>query len=709
MIINRLSGEAVSELKSGTIAGVYVLDGSGEVNGFEVGTYAYLLPNSNGLIRVRSDPDAREQSLSDIPFTQLPEETVKDSLLLIGQRLADLEDSRASWSDWASTSPLVLDARPEMASLNNFEANIIAHLWHLEEVNRAPHTRLTLEIEKLPVSKTRRIPAKAYEYLATHTEDWDYRTLTSVVPKRVLSTMADDLFDFYENRLATRLINELYRYLLERLNELRFLREDRQVEQEVGTSHRRDRVYSLWGEAISSEQATEKLRPTLEQIERLYQRVRTMFSGTLYEAVPRKSWQQVQPIVRHTNILAHDRHYRYVNILWKDYLSNHFRPPKTEQQALLELQSVAQAFDRYCMLLVIRSLDQLGFKSEELSSLASDSTTHLRGPIGGIRVTWNRLGTITLQFEEHYPIHIVPVVSRLARAGTQQELEARITALEQLIDDSMEQVGPLIVLYPGTMDDIKHQIQSLQIRLNSPKMFGSIFSMLPVSAYELGVVERLARAIRWVLWGTLYLSYPPRIEFPAKYWDDLSGLIRDWAQLADTRQLLIVTRSLRPDEKQALSARLRDLRGEARRKGKQGRRDVGLLETFEDQLGQLPMQFGKLLLCPIVECGGTSRELEARDDDTFECTCDTCGCRWGVRTCVECGERYPYLQNPQGKPIPYKTNWSDLTYGMDVLAVPCAMDGYICPFCGSCPNPRDREHDICAACPSYVLSAVGGT
>ena len=64
------------------------------------------------------------------------------------------------------------------------------------QVCSKPITQLTSEIERLPISQARRIPTKAYSHLATHTEDWEYPKLSSVIPRRILSTFPTDLYDF---------------------------------------------------------------------------------------------------------------------------------------------------------------------------------------------------------------------------------------------------------------------------------------------------------------------------------------------------------------------------------------------------------------------------------------------------------------------------------------------------------------------------------
>ena len=135
------------------------------------------------------------------------------------------------------------------------------HVGHLAEVCRRPRTHLRVEIERTPVSRARRFPAQAANYLAAHTEDWERPTLRAVVPKRILAVVREDQFDIYENRVAVRLVDHLVTYLRRRILEVsRLLRVFEEAgdhgSSAAGGSHwRQRRIYQLWGDAIDASEA----------------------------------------------------------------------------------------------------------------------------------------------------------------------------------------------------------------------------------------------------------------------------------------------------------------------------------------------------------------------------------------------------------------------------------------------------------------------
>ena len=62
-----------------------------------------------------------------------------------------------------------------------------------KELERAAVSRV--EIERTSVSRARRFPLQAANYLAAHTEDWERPTLRAVVPKRILAVVREDQFE----------------------------------------------------------------------------------------------------------------------------------------------------------------------------------------------------------------------------------------------------------------------------------------------------------------------------------------------------------------------------------------------------------------------------------------------------------------------------------------------------------------------------------
>lgn len=68
-----------------------------------------------------------------------------------------------------SIVPLMQSVK-EKLFLNDFETLLESKLFHLEEIFRQPHNLLQRTIEKVNVSRAKRIPAKSYQNLSSHTQ-----------------------------------------------------------------------------------------------------------------------------------------------------------------------------------------------------------------------------------------------------------------------------------------------------------------------------------------------------------------------------------------------------------------------------------------------------------------------------------------------------------------------------------------------------------
>lgn len=374
-LTDRLIGQPWKKNKKAGLPGQFLLnsDGAVQLNGWYVKNFAYLVPTPGGKIKITND-FGEELALDNWDSRLLPIQHEKYSYLMFANRLGELIDNRSFFSDWLKVSPLVLQDLSKV-QLNTFDHMIERHIWHLEEVCRRPQTRLKIEIELMPVGRARRIPPKAYAYLAAHTEDWEHRKLISVAPSRILSTLPDELINFYENRLVARLVYELYKYLRIRLEEGKAYKSGLDYF-ELGTYHRQQRVYNLMGEAVDLVQLQSQTQSFLHFIEGLYSRIVALLNSQVYKEINTQERDQIPDEVRNTNILVNDRHYRFVNLLWKEYLKKNPHRPKTMLEITKEQQELCQGFYSFSRLAICHSLQALGY-SPQGSNQPNDNSTLL--------------------------------------------------------------------------------------------------------------------------------------------------------------------------------------------------------------------------------------------------------------------------------------------------------------------------------------------
>jgi len=723
-IFDRLTGQQVPT--PGNILAstrfIYISDDELVVNNVIIKRGDFILPTQGDRIIIENSAE-ENIVIEDIQFNQFPDRDERNSILAIGQNLQSLEEDDRSWTDWLKVSPLVVGSLDRM-HLTLFERALQKYGWHLKQVCSKPKTQLTSEIERLPISQARRIPTKAYSHLATHTEDWEYPKLSSVIPRKILSTFPTDLYDFYENRVAARLAREVYVYLSGRRTEVEEL-EKWKGELELGIPRRQHRIYSLLSEAVSVEGMQKSAEHTREILGLLYEQTLSLFDSPLYKAVPGPSREGIPTSVRATNILVHDRHYRYVNLLWREYLERGRDKPKSHAQVQKELQNYCKAFDRYVALLIFRGLDQLGYAPIQDKEIKQGVTLNLDGPWNCVECKWDENGVIIIKVDETTFFRIVPVASALIGCSDVNQISAN---LDQIYQHFRDQIKPgrkvstqalgnkpthTIVVYPGSSRErysLPTRLQRLACSngtdLSQPLPIG----VLPVRSYELGSLERVARALRWMLLGNFILSYPPKVPVPVKYQSKFLE-IADWLQQSSDPGFLSVINIPKDREIIRMNDTIRDIRGELVRQGqKVHQMDIDRVNNFFDSIQSAFKGITKIRTCPVCGKETRSENFHPGENDNFVCSCGEHDCEaiWGTRQCGNCGKSYPFLsvKNNSNNDGDLITDWVDRIYGMDILATPCPSESnsnaFICPFCGDCGRQRTTD-EICRQCRSFQV------
>ncbi len=697
------------------------------VNSVPVSDGDFLSPEQSGSWRVLEESGQRVEG--SISKHQQLDELESESIRSLGRHLASMVADEKAWLEWTDVVPLVPGMSGDV-ELQPLDISIRDLFGHLEVVCMKPRAHLNVEVERVPVSKARRLPSRAASYLASHTEDWERPLLRSVLPKRVLSEVRHDEFDIYENRVAARLVDHLVAYLTARVRKVRKLLQVFQEKEDYsaavgGTYHRRNRIHRLWGESIDANEGKRKAESTLKELERLRYRLMGLMDSPLYSALPRRGY--VSPTLRNTNILANDQNYRRVAELWRAWVDAGHAKVMTPAERHLEAQELGHGMDRFALLLVVRALEQLGYEPGEQSwdiQVRAGGSWTLENHGAGLACNWLEDGRVELVLEGRrmtfisFPIDL--------GASTSDE---RVRAL---VDDTVNAANPdqrVIVLYAAATNDARTLSESLASQLhtvgNDPRtgLMDSV-GFLPVSPWAIGSVERVSRAIRWFIDGTRYDAYPMEIPLAAEAAKMLASLSSfDWLETrASTRKILLrrppadsewaeldldghvktartnyeaaerdhkrISAELRDAVRDGKTGKLRQQKSAANKKVTQLKQRLQAFERLCDELAEARLHANALLRCPA--CGehvDPRVDFEVRENDCFRCDCPECGSRWGTRMCSD-GHRYAMM-------IPGKfveaddttsAGWEDRTYGSDLLAIPARTAdggwGFVCPKCG---------------------------
>ena len=244
------------------------------------------------------------------------------------------------------------------------------HLHHI-----AQHPRLDLRYEEAitPVSRARRLANGTLKHLASHSECWQRRTLTGVIPRKVLARFSEDDYGIYENRLYARLLDRLEWHLRIRLSRLIALQDELEqalsFQQAESVHHRLSfAICELWGKTFDPEQTDIQLKASKETrkiLEKALRDIQGLKQQGLYPLIPRAV--QISGQVHRTNILGHDPHYRHLPPLWEESQREIQAAAIKPEDVFAKERELHDAYRDYVGLVMKHALQRYGIDNETLN------------------------------------------------------------------------------------------------------------------------------------------------------------------------------------------------------------------------------------------------------------------------------------------------------------------------------------------------------
>lgn len=367
-----------------------------------------------------------------------------------------------------SIVPLMQSVK-EKLFLNDFETLLESKLFHLEEIFRQPHNLLQRTIEKVNVSRAKRIPAKSYQNLSSHTEDWLHKSIVSFKPRRILNEELDLEFDVYENQVTVALIDRCIIYLNSRIQEVHdigdFLKEYAMLlsdrDDQSGWYKKVMRNLELIGcvyeddNYSGNESRDDILSKTHQRLIQMSKRLKALQSAFLFEEVNHRvvislmSERDVKP----TNVIANHRHYRHVRDLW--LALNKVDLEKNESERAGYEQEVIQGLRSYCKAIITYLVnDNLNYElsgtysswlaiHDKYSSIRFEETKEniLRLHIGKTVLSFLTFGNQPIIKDKDLP-HDTYILALNAN-----EHNDKVISISPYDADSVERVGKIIRSY----------------------------------------------------------------------------------------------------------------------------------------------------------------------------------------------------------------------------------------------------------------------
>ena len=695
------------------------------LNSVTVEEKAWFVPDSKGAWSILFQADNGTTEVFSGSMT-VPADIDKEYVLALAKML----QGKKSWLEWATMSPTPPGTNDEL-KVHPLDLAIARELRFLRNVCIDPRTYIEQQNEAVVLSRSRKIPGKAASYLAAHTEDWETRTLSGIRPKRILSSVQNVKWDIYENRVVVTLVDHLANYLKKRLETVRKICESQNIGKDltpmasIGLRSRNSRVYGIWGEWFLEETAKQMAEQRLHDLHSLYYNVAALKDSLLYKNIS-KACRIQDSTIKTTNIMSNDDCYRHVSVLWQQWIKKGKQQEKSPEERFILQQNFVEGFSDFCLLLVIRALDQLGYCPEteyENCEMQKGVRLRLLGREGRIEIYWRNNGNVRLVLSDKIDVQFVPIPTEYS-AWMDSKLSKLLSELNSN-DETAKIQNHKIILYLATCKNNDYTLYSDRIRHNQ-NLFGlpherrsdegKNIGFVPVSPWEIESVERVARAIRWYLLGEkVYYQYPPKVNIGNNGLENQYPVT--WIPNANNGKPCKIFKPPMPGENEdALMhseaeihlkiSSLENKRNQSQNLSKAAKQHINLelvelgrlAEKFADYSRQVRFvrdYFRQICTCPVCQQQVDFWKGIQVDEtnETFWFTCGSCASKWGLRHCVNCKNKYPAIE-------PNQVNWEhyrdipgsiDRIFGMDILSSPKIMDAdervqrgvvFTCPRCG---------------------------
>ncbi|MGY0645996.1 MAG: DUF2357 domain-containing protein, partial [Paraglaciecola chathamensis] len=357
---DRFSGKLVKQLPENIAPGRYAAHESCIINGHSnIQPDDFLISDGTEKFHIGSQVGS---FIHNEKSEQLEAELeIIESVILAYQEAVDLG------KDSSFLIPDKLLARFELTKFEELLVDVLKR-GHLQEIARRPRMELVYEEHLVPTSRAKKIASSANSHLATHSECWQARTLTGVIPKQILALESEDQLNIYENRVYVKLLENIERYLVKRILEVKRLEEIFQQAMSFQNAEGiyfelRDSIFTLWGEGFSNDELADDAAlhgiTTLELLTKMLKKVRTLQHSILSLTLTRNIHVPLK--LNMTNVLSHDQHYRHVARLWNSWLDTQQANNLDPQQIFQRNKKLSVAYSQYCCDLVKRTLHELGF------------------------------------------------------------------------------------------------------------------------------------------------------------------------------------------------------------------------------------------------------------------------------------------------------------------------------------------------------------
>jgi|JI10StandDraft_1071094.scaffolds.fasta_scaffold18654_2 hypothetical protein len=562
----------------------------------EVGKEFYIVPDKNFACEVFSNEKKS--------FHQFSKESNSfDAGVRINLENISIElDSKTSWEEITEIIPLIRNV-DKILQLNNFEKQLQEWFFHIQEVCYKPEMKLTRTSEKMPVSRAKRIPLRAINYLAAHSEDWERRRFRSVIPKSIISERLEDEIKIYENIVTARLIDHLLYYVQDRINGIHRINRFQKTLEKILKDHsagnnnqkrwfqKIERTYQLCGDAYFAILDKSDKPQALKFLESIENELLKLRNSELYKSINKK--YRISGALRKTNLFTSHKHYKYIALLWEKWISSN--KVETKQERFDNLQKLNQSFFDFSILVIFRAIEQLEFTPVETDF---DS--------------W-REKELSFTSNKKYPW---------------ANLKLKIVnnrGIDLIINQKVFKYIPIIDYIPkeNAIAD-----KTILLHYSQEKNFANdTDNQIFISPEDIDSIEKVARIIRKEILKEVIAYYPVKVDLHINSLELALNKIRGIEITEENRKKkIIISDSV---SKESFNPIFNKAKQELKSYGKQKAEDIRRLEDTRKELENKSNELeNNVNHC--IQCNGIhNKNFTSREHDCFIYEC-SCGCEWGI-------------------------------------------------------------------------------
>lgn len=271
--------------------------------------------------------------------------------------------------------PMIQEIRAALDA-GEFIEKLELNMFHIEAIFHDPYSKLNRSIEKVPVSRAKRISNRSNQYLAAHTEDWLHKSLVSFHPSRILAEEVIIDEDVYENQLLIAFVTRTAQYLERRINFSGVIKKFLEDYSELMNNYNNGsgwyrkirREQTLAGEVYDEEGDNYHGRKTdtdtLSSVDRRLRKLRdSLLNLRQFDLFSNVDQRKVSSIQYHdTNVLVNHKHYRYLKELWFSLLEED--KDKSEENKVEADDIIIKNVRNYGLALInygVRNVEYLGY------------------------------------------------------------------------------------------------------------------------------------------------------------------------------------------------------------------------------------------------------------------------------------------------------------------------------------------------------------